>query len=409
MYRKGGEGFMNRRVTIAFSNRRWVKIAAVVLLSVLLIVFLIQTYNKAYRDVGNDFTSYLLSAQAILNGESPFETDTPFTYYYPMFFAFAMIPFSLLPYWLSNLLWYLINVASLLGSIVILVKQSSKVLETTWGPHLYAPLVIALLLLTAVVQNHLLNGQVNFVVLLFCVLFLKYDFEDRAFLASVFLALAIAIKLVPLILFLFLLVRRRYKTLVLSTILFGVLCLLPVVTLGGDLFDLYGGYVRGFIFGRFSGGELGHHDYFTLHGFLSQTVPALRNIPGLKIVSAAFIALSVAAVDLIAIHRNGRVAGLWTCHLYFMAILLISPLSETHHLAFLLPAFALTLVKLLHDTDLPTQTYSALLSAFVICFYVGRAVAGPFYFVAILLLFITLARLSLLRATSGSAMAETLR
>ncbi len=71
---------MSRRSLTALSNRRWVKIAALVLLSVLLMVFLIQAYNKAYRDVGYDFTSYLLSAQAVLTGENPFETDSPFDY-----------------------------------------------------------------------------------------------------------------------------------------------------------------------------------------------------------------------------------------------------------------------------------------------------------------------------------------
>lgn len=397
---------MSRQTIIAFCNRPWVKIAATVLLSLLIISFLIQTYHKAYRDIGYDFTSYLLSAQAILNGENPFETGSPFTYSYPMFFAFALIPLSLLPYWLSNVLWYLINMVSLLGSIILLVKLSSKNLRTNWGPHLYAPLLIALLLLTAVIQNHLLNGQVNFVVLLLCVLFLKYDFENRWLLSSVFLALAVAIKLVPLILFLFLLLRHRYKSLVLTTVLFIAFCLLPVITLGGDLFDIYGNYIRDFIFGKFSGGETEQHQYFTLHGFLSQVVPALVSIQGLKLASAAVIALSVGVVDLIAIRLNGRVAGMWTCHLYFMAILFISPLSETHHLAYLLPAFALMLVKLLHDTDLSVLTYGLLLSSFVICFYVGRAVEGPFFFVGILLLFVAVAQVSWLRIGSDSAAAN---
>jgi glycosyl transferase family 87 len=394
---------MSRSSLIAFCSRRWVKMAALVLLSVLFIVFLMQAYARAYRDVGYDLTSYLLSAQAILNGDNPFETDSPFTYSYPMFFAFALIPLSLLPGWLSSFIWYLINVASLLGSIILLVKLSSENLRTNWGAHLYAPVTIALLLLTGVVQNHLLNGQANFVVLLLCVLFLRYYFEDRALLASVFLALAVAIKLVPLVLFLFLLLRGSYKILMLSTVLVISFCLLPVVTLGGDLFDIYGDYIRGFIFGNFSGSELDHRTYFTLQGFLSQTVPALRSIPGLKIASAAAIALSVAVIDLIAMRRNGRLAGLWTCHLYFMAILFISPLSEIHHLAFLMPAFSLMLVKLLYDTNLPTKTYGSLLGAFVVCFYLGRAVAGPFFFLGILLLAITVARASLLRIASNSA------
>ena len=189
----------------------------------------------------------------------------------------------------------------------------------------------------------------------------------------------------------------------LSTVLFIAFCLLPVITLGGDLFDIYGDYIRDFIFGKFSGGETEQLQYFTLHGFLSQIVPALVSIQGVKLASAAVIALSVGAVDLIAIRRNGRVAGLWTCHLYFMAILFISPLSETHHMVYLLPAFALMLVKLLHDTDLSVLTYGLLLSAFVICFYVGRAVEGPFFFVGILLLFIAVAQVSWLRIASNSA------
>jgi hypothetical protein len=368
-----------------------------VLLSVFLIGFLIQAYDKAYGDAGYDFTSYLLSAQAILDDKNPFETGSPFTYSYPLFLAFVLIPFTLLPYWLSNFVWFLINVASFLGSIVLLVKQSPMYLKTNWGAHLYAQLVVALLLLTTVIQNHLLNGQVNFVVLLLCVLFLKYDFEDRPLLASLFLAMAIAIKLVPLILFLFLLVRRRYKTLALSTVLSVALCLLPMIRLGGDLFNFYGSYIRDFVLGRFSGGGLDRQTYFTLHGVLSQTIPALQSIPGVKVVAAAVVASAVAAVDLAANRLNGRVAGLWTCHLYFLAILLITPLSETDHLVFLLPAFALTVVKLIHDTDLPVQTLTVLIFFFVICIYVGRTFAGPFYFIGILLLFITVARVSLLR------------
>lgn len=398
---------MNRRVLIEWCRHRRVILTATVLLSLFFAILLVQTYNKAYRDVGYDFTSYLLSAQAILHGENPFQTDSPFTYMYPMFFAFAMIPLSLLPYWLSNFLWYIINVGSLLGSIFILIKQSSTGLKTDWGAHLYAPLVVALLLLTAIIQNHLLNGQVNFVVLLLCVLFLKYDFEDRIWLSSVFLALAVAIKLVPLVFFLFLLLRGRYKSLLLSSVFFVAFCLLPAITLGQGLLDLYADYLRHFVFGKFSGGETGQHVYYTLHGFLSQIAPTLRSIPGLKIVSAAVVALSVAVVDFVAIRRNGRRASWWTCHLYLMAILFISPLSETHHLAYLLPAFVLTVIKLLYDIDLPVRTQGLLLFAFVICFYVGRAVGGPVFFIGILSLFVAVARLSLMRTVSNSTSTAT--
>lgn len=393
---------MSRQSLISFFNRRWIKTASVILLLLVLVFFQLQTYNKAYRDIGYDFTSYLLSAQAILDGENPFETGSSFPYIYPMFFGFILIPLSLLPYWLSNFLWFWINVVSLLIAVIVLIKLSSGGLKTNWGAQLYGPLVIALLLLTAIIQNHLLNGQVNFVVLLFGVLFLKYYIENKTWPASVFLALASAIKLVPLILLLFLLLRRRYKTMLLSTVLFVSFCLLPVIYLGANVFDMYGDYIRGFIFDRFSSGELDHHKYFTLHGFLSQTVPALQSLPIMRFASAFIVAFSLAAVDMLAMRRNGRAADMWVFHLYLMAILFISPFSETHHLAFLLPAFVLMFLKLLHARDRAARFDYALLSAFIISFYIARAVAGPFFFISILLLFVAVARFTLKRTASNS-------
>lgn len=386
---------MSRQSIIAYSNRRWVKVTSLVILSGVFIVFLIQTYGKAYRDIGYDFTSYLLAAQAIFNGENPFTTDTVFTYCYPMFFAFVLIPLSLLPYWLSNFLWYLINLVSLFGSIIILIKLSSKNLMTSWGTHLYAPLTVALLLMTAVIQNHFLNGQVNFLVLLLCVLFLKYDYEKKTILAALFLALAAAIKLVPLIFFLFLFLRGKFKILFLSTSLFVVFCLLPYISLGETMFDIYGDYIGGFIYGKFSGNQLDHPMYFTLHGFLKQTIAVFLDIPKLKIVSTGIVVLSLAVVDFISIRRNGKNNYLWACHLYFIAILFISPLSETHHLAFIIPVFLLLILKLLYNTSHSILRESIPLIAYVTCFYFGKTFDGPFFFIGLLILFLKVTHLTL--------------
>lgn len=405
---------MSRRSLVAFCKRRELKAAALVLLSVLFLVLLIQTFNRAYRDTGYDLTSYLASAQAVLNGDNPYETGSPFNYSYPMFFAFLLIPLSVLPQWLSNFIWYLINLVSLFASFAVFVKLSSRGLKTDWGAHLYAPITAILLIMTPVIQNNLLNGQANFVVLLFCALFLQSHFEGRVFRASFFLALAVAIKLVPLALFLFLLVRRSYRTLALSALLAIGFCLLPVVTLGDNLFDYYGDYIRGFIFGNFTGNPPDQEIYFTLHGFLAQIWPVLSSFPGSKIASALVVALAVAVVDLLSLRRNRDLAGLWTCHFYLIAILLISPMSEIHHLAFLLPAFLLLPVKVLYDYELPARTSGILLTGFVTFFYIARVYHGPFFFIGILLLFVAVAQVSMrttviasaLRARSGSETEE---
>ncbi len=391
---------MNNQSIIVYSQKHWVKVVSAILLAGLCILFLIQMYSKAYRDIGYDFTSYLLAAEAIYNGANPFITDTVFPYVYPMFFAFVLIPLSFLPYWLSNLLWYIISIASLMGSIFFVIKISSKKINTNFGIHLFVPLAIAILLMTTVIQNHLLNGQVNFLVLFFCILFLKYDQEDNFVLSAMFLALAAAIKLVPLIFFLFLLLRGKFKTLFLSGFLFVLFCLLPYITLGENLFVVYGEYINGFIYGKFAGNALDHPMYYTLHGFLKQTISVFVDIPHLKILSTGMVILSLVTVDFFVIRKNGKKNSLWSSHLYFIAILFISPLSETHHLSFIIPLFLLLVLKFLYDSTSTTLIRFSPLILFVTCLYIGKSFNGPFFFIGLLVLFITVARLALSKNNS---------
>ncbi len=264
------------------------------------------------------------------------------------------------------------------------------------GGQLYAPIVLVLLLLTSVLQNHLLNGQVNFVVLLFCALFFKYDSEDRPMAAAASLALAAAIKLVPLIFFMFLILRRRFKTLVFSTLLFVAFFLLPVITLGGDLFGIYGEYIRSFILGKFSGGA--EHDigqiYFTLSGLVGYLVPALQGWSGLKIVSALVIVTAVGIIDLVSSRRNGPESAVWVFNLYLLAILLITPLSEKHHLAYLIPTVSILVIKLLYDRHMRVLPYAILVGSFFVFFYLGNVFGGPFYFLSLLALFVVVTLIS---------------
>ena len=386
---------MNKESLRTFIARRSVRITALMLLVLMLTIFLIQMYSKANRDIGYDFTSYLLSAQALLDGQNPYQTDTPFTYSYPMFLAFLLIPLCKVPYWLANLTWFAVNVLSLLGSVFILVRLTLPHTKLDWTSHLIGPLVLSLLLMAGVIQNNLLNGQVNFVVLLSCMLFLKYFLANKTLPASLFLAMAAAIKLVPLILFLFVLLRRDFRVLALSTVLFVIFCLLPAVTLGGDVTVIYGEYVQNFILGKFSGGaEQAEQTYYTLYGFLTQLLPFLKRFAGMKLASAAVVAGVVAVVDIVAIRRNGKGVGVLTVNLYLLAILLITPLSETHHLAFMMPAVSLMMVLFVYDNEWSFKPYGILFGLFFVCFYLSKPVGGPLYFTALALLFVIVSKAS---------------
>jgi len=172
---------------------------------------LFQTFLKAYRAQGYDFTSYLLSSQALLDGRNPYLCDTQFTYIYPLFLAFTLIPLAVIPYWIANLAWFIISMSALLGSCLVLAKLGESETRTALGWHLALPGLLILIIVFSPVQNNMLNGQVNTIVLFCCVMFLYYFNGRRPMISSVWLGAAIALKLLPAFLLLFLLLGRQYR------------------------------------------------------------------------------------------------------------------------------------------------------------------------------------------------------
>jgi hypothetical protein len=87
-------------------QRPSVRRASVVVLGLLVLLFAVQTWRKAYRPDGNDLTSYLAASRALAEGSNPYEVDTPFPYIYPLFPALALIPLAKAPYGAAVLLWF---------------------------------------------------------------------------------------------------------------------------------------------------------------------------------------------------------------------------------------------------------------------------------------------------------------
>ena len=87
-------------------NRWWLsremRLCAMGLMVGLCAVLLIQAFLMAYRDIGCDFTSYLLAARALRDGSNPYEVRMPFPYLYPPPVAFALVPLTFVPYWLAS-------------------------------------------------------------------------------------------------------------------------------------------------------------------------------------------------------------------------------------------------------------------------------------------------------------------
>lgn len=327
---------------------RRVQRGALVVAGALALVFLVQALGKAYRPQGYDLTTYLDSARALAAGRSPYNPDATFPYIYPMFTAMALIPLAFAPYWLASVGWYAANVGALVWSMRLALGLHGAPSGGADQRRLLPPMVLLALLFLGPIQNNLLNGQINFVVLLLCLLFTRAARDGRVLAAALFLGAAIATKLVPLIFVPYLLMRRRGGTLALALVAATLFAFAPVIFLGSAIVPIYLDYLSLLV--AHSQAAATHADaaYFTLDGAIRALAPAVAAGlgPALRPAAAAAVMLPLVLSDL-RLRRAGALGDRWSTSLYLVAILLISPSSETHHLAFLFPAVALLATPIL--------------------------------------------------------------
>jgi len=364
-----------------FANRN-LRLVALAVFGIVAAVLLVQTLHKASRPGGYDFTSYLLSARALWHGANPYLTDTPFPYIYPLTLAFSLGPVALLPARAAEVLWFAANLAAAVWAVWLLVDLNAGRLGIRRVGPLTAPLVLLFLLLLAPIQNNLLNGQVNPLILLLCVLFLRFHLRGAAAAAGAFLGLAAAIKLVPLVFLLFLLVRRDFRGVGWAagwTVFFLVL---PLAAAGGHLLPWYRSYLHTFLLERATGtGAV----YFTPAGYLTDLVPALAGRLWVSALSAFTVVLALLLVDRDVARPS---VGAWNFNLYLLAILLLSPMSERHHLLFLVPPAVLATLGLWLVPPWRRRGGGMAAALFWALFFAGGADKhGPFYFLAVVMLF----------------------
>lgn len=337
-----------------------------------LTVFLVQMYGRANRESGYDFTSYLLSSQVFLDGRSPYQTGSPFRYIYPLFLCVILVPLSMMPYWLSTLLWFLGNSSALYFVGVILIRYYSPALTRT---DIIAVFIVPFLVLLDVIQNNLLNGQVNFIVLLLCTLFLRYYLLSRRFTASLFLSVAIAIKLTPLLLLVYLLCRRDF--LILGLVFFMSLTLSFVVpyTIGGAAtFDYYSEYLNSFLMNQLSlSGQTPQVFAFSLTSIIGFFIPSIPKL--FAFILAGVLALApIALIQFLSHGEQSTERETLVFSLYVLSILLVSPMSETHHLINLFPALCVVVLAMLEHSERHFK-----IGALVLALVLGSLILGKFY------------------------------
>lgn len=178
----------------------------------------------------NDFQVYYQAAQASLS-ENPYKKEYFSPYNYPPSATIFLLPITLLPYKSAELFWLIISVFSLIFSVFLLFKLFFK--KASFVLKFF---VSVLLLRIFPARFTLVLGQINLIILLILVLSFYFYQRKKMGLAGVFMGIAGAIKLIPLILALFYFLKKEKKALVAALMTFLICNLLAFITFGRQQF-----------------------------------------------------------------------------------------------------------------------------------------------------------------------------
>jgi hypothetical protein len=173
-----------------------------------------------------DFPVYYAAGQSLLKGRTDlyapdFALGRVMDYRYLPFFLMVFTPLWLIPYSVSAYIWYLLSVIEIIGSVIIIFRifpglASSK---KSW-------LLIALATLQYfVIAVHYGNAHLLAAFLLFASLYLFQ--RGREVIAGLMMALAITIKLTPVLLMPYFVLKRRWGMLASVSVLLMVINFIP--------------------------------------------------------------------------------------------------------------------------------------------------------------------------------------
>jgi alpha-1,2-mannosyltransferase len=299
--------------------------------------FFLQMYARMARPGGNDLGARMAAARILVGGGNPYMLEASQGHGpYPLTIDVLVIPLTWIPLGLAQSLWFLLSVAALVGSLVIL--------DRLWrdahggGLLLDVPFVVRLAALALVLfipfQNHLRYGQLNLLLLYLCALFLALHLRGREQPGAASLAGGIALKLTPAVFLLYLGRARCYRAVALtiaSTLLLAVG--LPALITSRVLEWYRDGWLAEVI--RLSSGPVVYEwrTRFSLAAVLVEIWPRLAAAPGLRFAAAAIVLGPILWIQP-RLTRDPR-GALFLFALYLVAMPLVSPVSETHHLAVL--------------------------------------------------------------------------
>jgi alpha-1,2-mannosyltransferase len=308
------------------------------------LALLSRSYNQS-----QDFRVFYNAGARIVSGDLDIYrfTDADMPYKYAPAFAFAMVPFTLLPVKAAKTLWAFFNLAALLYIVLFLSKK-------LFGGRCYAGIAaLAVLVNLQPLTDHFMDGQINLIIL--AAMLFGFDCLFRQGMLSRIagagiIAAAAFIKLYPLLIVLYFLRKKDFRT-----ILYGALAIVVVIAVpffivkystAMHLYDMW----RAILASSGSHLDLAIIKNQSLYGMLLRTVSVAAAHSfhlwiSTGVIIAAFFAVSKEK------HAGFNGPFIIDFSLVSFAMLLVCPLTWIHYYVFYIPFCVYLFGKLLYAAE----------------------------------------------------------
>jgi hypothetical protein len=291
-----------------------------------------------------DFGTIHRGSTALFTGGDPYAA-TDGAYFYPPLLALLFGPLALLPVAAASLLFYSLKFVMLAWILAACFRLLGGD-EFTGGRRalfLFGIIFMASRFWIADLQY----GNTNVVILFLVIGAIVWDRDDHCLVAGLALALAVSIKIVPVVLGLHFLILGRWRTLAYFAATLVVINLLPGLLLQGHWRETWGAYLDAGVVGKLNQ-RLAQPDNQSLWGVVNRVFPdtPLATLRLVWFAAGSLLGLFAGLVSW-ASRQKKPLAQIAAASIYPLLGLLVSPGSwVVHYTAVLLPMSVLWMIAL---------------------------------------------------------------
>ncbi|MBI4853073.1 MAG: DUF2029 domain-containing protein [Acidobacteria bacterium] len=211
------------------------------ILATLLSTSAISKAGLSDTQYGNDFTVFYAAAKNFYYQNDPYNhkiaAKTP--YLYLPLFALLIMPLGLMSLANAATIWYWLNILFTILLLVCCTRLVSKERSKQ------VPIIIILFILSSrLILDNLFWGQVNILVALLIAIWFLAKENSYKWLGELALAIAISIKITPILLTFYLILKRRWQDLINLSICFSLITFISLIPLGSNSFVLLKGWFQ---------------------------------------------------------------------------------------------------------------------------------------------------------------------